>query len=163
MFGVNRTVPGVANPLGAGVTTFNNVHFGNGNNAWGYDGQDAAVRGMDQYAWDCAVARVQLVPMRKLVLSGVPSYGCERRGSTGGVERNCRDDAVVNARTSCRTEHARVSSIDRIIDVDFKLHVPGHVPSGAPPAEVRVVFRDDVMESIVVNHASRQNDVVLHS
>ena len=58
-FAVNRSAAVEAEfPASVGQNTFENVHFGHGNSAWRYDGQDAALLGLARYAWDFAGSRV---------------------------------------------------------------------------------------------------------
>lgn len=45
-------------PVSIGNSTFQNVHFGHGNSAWRYDGQDAVLLGMASYALRFVNARV---------------------------------------------------------------------------------------------------------
>ena len=58
-FAVNRSGDEAKNfPLSIGKNTFENVHFGHGNSAWRYDGQDAAMLGQAEWAWKFLVSRV---------------------------------------------------------------------------------------------------------
>lgn len=49
----------------------------------------------------------------------------------------------------------------RRIDVDLKLHVPGHYPTSRAPAELRVVTRGGDVVFIDVQPTSRMHDVVV--
>ena len=83
-FAVNRSAEvEAAYPLAVGQATFKNVHFGHGNSAWRYDGQDAALLGMANYSWEFARARV-LSQVRK----HTPSHEKRSFAKTGSRQRS---------------------------------------------------------------------------
>ena len=57
LFAVNRTTEAKW-PLAVAKASFATVHFGHGNSAWRYDGQDAAIMGMGAFALAMIQARV---------------------------------------------------------------------------------------------------------
>ena len=160
-FAVNRSADVEAKyPLAVGQNTFANVHFGHGNSAWRYDGQDAALLGMANYSWQFARARVlEQGTCENSTFHGYlakdPGDGAPQVESNGIV-------AVTLQKMLVQTDGPRIlvfPAFLRGIDVDFQLHVPSHGPAH-PSAVLRVVAIADEV-TVWVAPASRQKDVVL--
>ena len=161
-FAVNRTAAVEAKyPLAVGQNTFANVHFGHGNSAWRYDGQDAALLGMANYSWQFARARVMAQGTCENAsfagyLAKDPGDGAPQVESNGIV-------AVTLQKMLLQTDGPRIlifPAFLRGIDVDFSLHVPGWGVAH-PPATVRVVAAAGEVSHIGVLPASRRADIVV--
>lgn len=158
-FSVNRT--GAQSSLAVGLETFNNVHFGHGNSAWRYDGQDAALLGLAPYAWDFIRSRVEGQGRCENsrfpgYLAADPSDGAPQVESNGIV-------AVTLQKMLLQTDGRRILLFPAFLeglDVDMRLHAPG-VGQDVPPAAVRAVLRAGRLVHLAVTPASRQGDVVV--
>ena len=160
LFAVNRTTQPKW-PLEVGVASFNAVHFGHGNTAWRYDGQDAAVLGMASYALSMIQARV--LTQGTTENSSFPGYlardfadGAPQLESNGIV-------SVTLQKMLMQVEGRRIMLFPawlRSFDVDAKLHFPAG-PGGALPGTLHVVLVSGELKVLEVEPSSRKGDVVV--
>ncbi len=159
-FAVNRSTATNKNyPHKIGLNTFNNVHFGHGDNAWRYDGQDAALLGMAQYAWNFAVARI--MHQGRTEGSQFPGYlAADYKDGAPEVESN-GIVSVTLQKMLVQTDGARILVFPAFLkglDVDFKVYIPGWGASHSP-AQMRVVLNKERLVSVEVSPLSRRADV----
>eukprot|EP01047_Picozoa_sp_COSAG01_P061947 COSAG01_NODE_7802_length_3052_cov_1.950220_3_plen_239_part_01 len=161
-FAVNRSAAIEAQfPLAVGQNTFEHVHFGHGNSAWRYDGQDAALLGMANYSWQFARARV------------LSQGTCENSSFHGYLAKDPGDGApqiesngivaVTLQKMLVQTDGPRIllfPAFVRGIDVDVKLRVSA-AGLAHPAAVLRVVAKGGRVESLEVTPPSRRADVVV--
>ena len=161
-FSVHRSADTEAKyPLAIGQNTFANVHFGHGNIAWRYDGQDAALLGMANYSWQFAKARV--LDQGSCENSSFPGYLAKDTGDGSPQVESNGIVAVTLQKMLLQTDGARILIFPAFlkgINVDFQLHVPGWGVDH-PPAVVRVVAVAGKLTFIKTEPESRRKDVVL--
>jgi hypothetical protein len=144
LFAVNRTTEAKW-PLAVAKASFQAVHFGHGNSAWRYDGQDAAVMGMASYALSMIEARV--MAQGTCDNSQFPGYLAKDPGDGAPQLESNGIVSVTLQKMLMQTEGRRIMLFPawlRGLDVDAKLHFPAGPVGGC-----------FLLTPAVVSHSSR--------
>lgn len=158
--GVNRST-GTTWPLEMGKATFAAVRFGHYNTAWRYDGQDAAVLGMAEYALSMITARV--LDQGTTENASFPGYlasdfsdGAPQLESNGIV-------SVTLQKMLLQIDGRRLLLFPAWLaglDVDAQLHFPG-AAGGVSAGSMHIVLTNGVVTTLDVDPPSRRADVVV--
>ena len=161
-FATNRSAAiEAAFPLAVGANTFANVHFGHGNSAWRYDGQDAALLGQADYAWDFLQQRV--LHQGHCDASRFRGYLASDAGDGAPQVESNGIVAATLQKMLLQTDGSRIllfPAFVRGVDVDLQLRVPGF-GGERESAVLRVVTKAGEISFLGVTPESRRRDVVV--